>query len=96
MLNYILIGIGILFILLSISALGMGVNVDESESAPAQFGQFIASLIIAVPFFTLGSVLLAVGLLRKSKEKKIKEIKFGCKCCRCSNCSLEHNHWTHD
>ena len=96
MLNYILIGIGVLFILLSIASLGMGLDSDEGASSAGKFGSLIAGLIIAVPFFILGSVLLAVGLLRKSKEKKTKEVKFGCKCCRCSNCSLEHNHWTHD
>ena len=96
MLNYILVGIGILFILLAIAAFGTGLDPDEGTSSAGKLGYMLGSLIFAVPFFILGCVLLAVGLLRKSKEKKTQEIKFGCKCCKCANCSLEHSHWTHD
>ena len=96
MLNYILVGLGVLFIILALMAFSSGMSPDEDSSAIGKFGYLLGSLVVAVPFFILGTVLLAVGLLRKSKEKKTQEIKFGCKCCRCSNCSLEHNHWTHD
>ncbi len=96
MLNYILVFIGIILILLSLAALGSGLSPEEDTTSAGKFGWLIGSLIAAVPLFILGCVLLAVGLMRRSKQKKTKEIKFGCKCCRCSNCSLEHNHWTHD
>jgi hypothetical protein len=96
MLNYILIGLGIVFLILSIMVTGSGLSPEEGTSTAGEIGYFIGSLIVAIPMFIISMVLLAVGLLRKSKEKKTKEIKFGCKCCRCSNCSLEHNHWTHD
>ena len=95
MLNYILIGIGVVLMLLSIAVLGAGIE-DQDEGGLYQIGYLIGSLIIAIPMFITGVVLLAVGLLRRTKEKKKEEVRFGCKCCRCSNCSLDHNHWTHD
>ena len=81
--------------LLSIAVLGVGFD-DQNQGGAYQIGYLIGSLIVAIPLFITGIVLLAVGLLRKSKEKKKEEVRFGCKCCRCSNCSENHNHWTHD
>lgn len=96
MLNYILIGIGILFIIFSIMLVGMGLNPEEGTSTAGEIGWFLGSMFVAVPFFIIGVVLLAVGLMRKSKEKKKEEVRFGCNCCRCSNCKLEHSHWVHE
>ena len=71
MLNYILIGLGVLFIIISLLALGMGLSPTEEHNSPGgQIGWFIGSLIMAVPSFILGVVLLAVGLLRKPKSKE--------------------------
>ena len=95
MLNYILIGIGIVLMLLSIMALIGGIE-DQEEGGLYQLGYLIGTLIIAIPLFITGLVLLSVGLLRNSKEKRKEQLRFGCKCCRCSNCSQNHDHWTHD
>jgi len=69
MLNYILIGLGVLFIILSILSLGMGLSPENNTSSAGKLGWLIGSLIIATPFFILGTVLLAVGLLRKTHKK---------------------------
>ena len=66
--NYILIGLAVLFIILSFLLLGMGLSPDDNIGSAEKLGMLIGSLIIAVPFFILGVVLLAVGLLRKSNK----------------------------
>ena len=44
----------------------------------------------------LGIILLAIGigLLVLSKILGNREKK-NCNCCKCSNCSLDHDHWSH-
>ncbi|MBL7002194.1 MAG: hypothetical protein ISR80_05505 [Nitrosopumilus sp.] len=39
-------------------------------------------------------VAIAIGLLVFSKILEDREKK-NCNCCKCSNCSLEHEHWSH-
>jgi len=44
----------------------------------------------------LGIILLAIGIgllvLSKILDKRKKA---SCNCCKCSNCSLDHDHWSH-
>ena len=44
----------------------------------------------------MGIIILAIGigLLVLSKKLGDREKK-NCNCCKCSNCSLDHDHWSH-
>lgn len=41
------------------------------------------------------SLVMFLGL-KKRTRKKIANMLDPCRCCRCTNCGLRHNHWTHD
>lgn len=32
----------------------------------------------------------------EQKERQEREMEGTCNCCKCNNCGLEYNHWTHD
>jgi len=39
-------------------------------------------------------VVIGIGLLVLSKKLGDREKK-NCNCCKCTNCSLDHDHWSH-
>ena len=44
----------------------------------------------------LGIILLAIGIgLLVLSRILDKRKKASCNCCKCSNCSLDHDHWSH-
>jgi len=49
------------------------------------------------PFLTyLGVIILAIGIgLLVLSQILAKRKKASCNCCKCSNCSLDHDHWSH-
>jgi len=74
MLNNILMFLGGLFITMFIAALLIGQSPTDEEINTGTHGiRFLISLVLAGPFFILGVVLLAVGLLRKPKSFEFDE-----------------------
>jgi len=66
-------------------------------SGLAWLGLSIISVDADTPALTyLGIILLAIGigLLVLSKILGNRQ-KASCNCCKCSNCSLDHDHWSH-
>ena len=53
----------------------------------------ITILSIVLIIIGMGMILQKAGLKRLGK--KITEPP-PCNCCKCTNCSSNHNHWTHD
>ena len=45
--------------------------------------------------FIIGVLVMFLGL-KKRTRKKIANMLDPCQYCRCTNCGLRHNHWTHD
>jgi len=44
----------------------------------------------------LGVVLVFIGIVLSSLSRYLdKRQKASCNCCKCTNCSLEHDHWSH-
>jgi len=65
------------------------------------FGLSVLGISIVSPSDTplvtsLGIILVAVGIgsIVLSKILKDREKK-NCNCCKCSNCSSDHDHWSH-
>jgi hypothetical protein len=73
--------IGSLLILIGFSLLGLSVISSSDTQALTSLG-----IILTV---------IGIGLLVTSKTLGDKE-KRNCNCCKCSNCSLDHDHWSHD
>ena len=72
--------IGFLLILIGFSLLGLSVISSSDTQALTSLG-----IILTV---------IGIGLLVTSKTLGDKE-KRNCNCCKCSNCDLEHGHWSH-
>jgi len=51
--------------------------------------------ILGIYGWIIGIVLLFLSL-KKSTRRKIVRTLEPCECCKCTNCGLRHNHWTHD
>ena len=44
----------------------------------------------------VGVVLVFIGIVLLSLSRYLdKRQKASCNCCKCSNCSLDHDHWSH-
>ena len=44
----------------------------------------------------LGVILVFIGIVLLSLSRILdKRQKASCNCCKCSNCSLDHDHWSH-
>jgi len=60
---------------------------------------FNDSFAIGLVSFFVGIGLLAVSVINSksiSRNTLNHEKESECNCCKCSNCSLEHDHWSHD
>jgi hypothetical protein len=72
--------IGFLLILVGFSLFGLSVISSSDTQALTIFGVILLAIGIAV---------LVLSKILGDKEKK------NCNCCKCSNCNLEHDHWSH-
>ena len=69
--------------LLIFSGLGwLGLSIFSTVDTP--FLTYLAIIILAI----------GIGLLVLSRILD-KRKKASCNCCKCSNCSLDHDHWSH-
>jgi len=59
-------------------------------------GLSIISTVDTPALTSFGIILVAIGigLLVLSKNLGDRE-KRNCNCCKCSNCKLDHDHWSH-
>ena len=48
----------------------------------------------ALTFVGVVLVFIGIGLLALSRFLDNRQ-KASCNCCKCTNCSLEHDHWSH-
>ena len=48
----------------------------------------------ALTFVGVVLVFIGIGLLSLSRYLDERQ-KASCNCCKCSNCSLDHDHWSH-
>ena len=72
---------GVLLILLGLPLLGLSIVSSVDTQSLTSLGTIL--------------VVIGIGLLVLSKILGNRE-KRNCNCCKCSNCSLEHDHWSHD
>jgi len=49
---------------------------------------------LGLTFLGVVLVVIGIGLLSLSKNLD-KRQKASCNCCKCSNCKLDHDHWSH-
>jgi len=49
---------------------------------------------LALTFVGVVLVFIGIGLLTLSRKLGDREKK-NCNCCKCTNCSLDHDHWSH-
>ena len=72
---------GVLLIISGLAWLGLSIiSLDTDTPALTSFGSLVA--------------VIGIGLLVLSKKLGDREKK-NCNCCKCSNCSLDHDHWSH-
>ena len=51
--------------------------------------------VVGIFIFLVGFLILFFGLSKRTRGK-IAGVLDPCQCCKCKNCSENHNHWTHD
>jgi hypothetical protein len=77
--------------LLGVLLLIMGFLV--SISAIQNHNQNIGTLAIVLALIGMVMILQKKGLIRFGKNLTAPP---PCNCCKCTNCGIRHNHWTHD
>jgi len=61
------------------------------------FGTQNQSILISFVIIIIGVAMIAQRRFLPGLAKVAKDItKENCQCCKCTNCGLRHNHWTHD
>jgi len=71
---------GVLLIVVALFLLGL--SIISTVDTPALTSMGIILLVIGIGLLVLSQIL--------GKRKKAS-----CNCCKCSNCSLDHDHWSH-
>ena len=72
--------VGYLLIVSGLGWLGLSIISTPDTDAITSFGSIIA---------VIGIALLVLSKKLGDREKR------NCNCCKCTNCNLEHDHWSH-